>query len=598
MRRDAFTVLCLPAVFAIILISIGTQSQTASPNPPAPTAPQQASPNYETATVLKAITRLVVVDVVATNNKGEAITDLKSEDFTVLEDGAEQKVRAFNLQMPVHEPPQDAQQLAKLADNVSTNIPRYNVNNALNVILLDALNTGLGNQAYMRDEMLRYLKTIPTGQPVAVYTLGRKLTLLQDFTSDPEILRKAALNLKAESSRLQENPLGGTGAQILPTGFVDAGLVPAQMVANMDRFLKEETGQMQDMRVTITLEALRSIARALAGYPGRKNLLWISEAFPLDVNPEAALIGPAPHSYTSDLARVADNLIDAQVAVYPIDARGLTNSPTFDPASTGVDQLGRSMGANGGRLQSSISSGDEDLMSAHATMQEMAEKTGGRAYYNRNDLDAAIRSGIADGSTYYTLAYYPENKDWNGKFRKIQVKAKRPGVKLRYRLGYFAVDPKSFATQNAKLQVALFNEAMNIDYPISTGLHFMAGVIQPSESTQNKLRLNFAIDPHALSIDNGADGVRHATVECGVAVYDEKGKFLTMAVNVFKAEMTTEIYTRVMKSQLPCQHLIDLKPGKYLLRLGVRDAQTGLIGTSNARVTIAEAVPRAEEKKP
>ncbi len=552
MRRDAFTVLCLPAVFAIILISIGTQSQTASPNPPAPTAPQQASPNYETATVLKAITRLVVVDVVATNNKGEAITDLKSEDFMVLEDGAEQKVRAFNLQMPVHEPPQDAQQLAKLADNVSTNIPRYNVNNALNVILLDALNTGLGNQAYMRDEMLRYLKTIPTG----------------------------------------------TGAQILPTGFVDAGLVPAQMVANMDRFLKEETGQMQDMRVTITLEALRSIARALAGYPGRKNLLWISEAFPLDVNPEASLIGPAPHSYASDLARVADSLIDAQVAVYPIDARGLTNSPTFDPASTGVDQLGRSMGANGGRLQSSISSGDEDLMSAHATMQEMAEKTGGRAYYNRNDLDAAIRSGIADGSTYYTLAYYPENKDWNGKFRKIQVKAKRPGVKLRYRLGYFAVDPKSFATQNAKLQVALFNEAMNIDYPISTGLHFMAGVIQPSESTQNKLRLNFAIDPHALSIDNGADGVRHATVECGVAVYDEKGKFLTMAVNVFKAEMTTEIYTRVMKSQLPCQHLIDLKPGKYLLRLGVRDAQTGLIGTSNARVTIAEAVPRAEEKKP
>src|SRR5512140_2112024 len=167
MRKGALAVLC-PVIFAFILFSTGTQSQTGSPGLSSPTAPQQASPNYETATVLKVVTRLVVVDVVATNNKGEAITDLKSEDFTILEDGAEQKVRAFNLQKPVQEPPQSAQPQAKLADNVSTNIPRYNVNNALNVILLDALNTGLGNQAYMRDEMLKYLRTIPTGQPVAV----------------------------------------------------------------------------------------------------------------------------------------------------------------------------------------------------------------------------------------------------------------------------------------------------------------------------------------------------------------------------------------------------------------------------------------------
>src|SRR6266481_1086791 len=108
MRRAGSAVLCLAIVFAVILFSTGTQSQTASPNPPASAAPQQAAPNYETATVLKAITRLVVVDVVATNGKGESITDLKSEDFTVLEDGAEQKVRAFSLQKPVQEPPRDA----------------------------------------------------------------------------------------------------------------------------------------------------------------------------------------------------------------------------------------------------------------------------------------------------------------------------------------------------------------------------------------------------------------------------------------------------------------------------------------------------------
>jgi hypothetical protein len=359
---------------------------------------------------------------------------------------------------------------------------------------------------------------------------------------------------------------------------------------------------MTDIRVTYTLEALRAIARALAGYPGRKNLIWISEAFPLDVNPGASLSAES-HNYSTDIARVADSLIDAQVAVYAIDARGLVGFSAFDPQNSGVDQFGRSTVANGGRLQTSISNDSDARMSAHATMQEMAEKTGGRAFYNRNDIDGAIRNSIADGSTYYTLAYYPDNKDWNGKFRKIQLKVKRSGVKLRHRLGYFAVDPKSLAIQDEKLRVQLFNEAMNIDFPISTGLKFQAGVLQPSEKTQNKVRINFAIDPHALAFDNDPDGVRHASVECGAAIYDEKGKPLNLSVNVFKAELKPDIYMRVMKSALPCQHSLDLKPGRYLLRLGVRDMQTGLIGTANARLTVAEnsaaaQLPKPEEKKP
>ena len=589
------------AVLLVAALSIGVVSQTSQPAQ----QPQQPGAVYETATVLKAITRLVVVDVVATNGKGEAITDLKTEDFTLLEDGRQQPIRAFSLQKPAPEKAQNPEALQKLPDNITTNIPRYNVNNALNVILIDALNTTTGNQAYAREEMIKYLRTIPEGQPVAVYSLGRRLTLLQDFTSDPAALKKAAQNLKTEASRLQGSPTGGPPPQLLPTGLVDAGLIPQQLVMQMQRFQAEDTANMTDIRVSFTLEALGALARALAGYPGRKNLIWISEGFPLDINPDSALAASTTNTrnYSADIARVADNLIDAQVAVYPIDARGLVGSSVFDPQNTGVDEFGRSTGANGGRLGTAFNTESDARMSTHATMQEVAEKTGGRAFYNRNDLDGAIRSSIADGSTYYTLAYYPENKDWNGKFRKIQLKTSRSGVKLRYRLGYYAVDPRSFASQTAKMQLALFNQAMDIDFPISTGLKFRAAIIQPSEKTNNKVLLNFAIDPHALSFDNPPDGVRHASVECGAAIYSDTGKPLQMTVNTFKAELNPEIYGRVMKGALPCQHSIDLPPGKYLLRLGVRDAQTGLIGTSNARVTIAAAsaaavAPPAEEKKP
>ncbi len=94
----------------------------------------------------------------------------------------------------------------------------------------------------------------------------------------------------------------------------------------------------------------------------------------------------------------------------------------------------------------------DDRMASHGTMNDLADRTGGRAFYNRNDLDGAVRDSITDGSTYYTLGYYPENKDWNGGFRNIQVKLKRGGVKLRYRIGYFAVDTATFAKLNPKRQ--------------------------------------------------------------------------------------------------------------------------------------------------
>src|SRR5205085_10811324 len=94
------------------------------------------------------------------------------------------------------------------------------------------------------------------------------------------------------------------------------------------------------------------------------------------------------------------------------------------------------------------------LSSSHDAMNQIAESTGGKAYYNRNDIDHAVALSIADGSTYYTVAYYPEDRDWNGKFRKVEIKLARPGLRARYRQGYYATDPLSDTrlTRNAVLK--------------------------------------------------------------------------------------------------------------------------------------------------
>src|SRR5215470_2262981 len=127
----------------------GKESAATSPQTSAPAQAQEQKPApvYESATVLKSITRLVVVDVVATDKKG-AVTDLQRDDFTVLEDGKEQKVRVFNFQQPrINANGGAAIVPPKLPENVYSNVARYSASSALNVVLLDALNTSLPHQA-------------------------------------------------------------------------------------------------------------------------------------------------------------------------------------------------------------------------------------------------------------------------------------------------------------------------------------------------------------------------------------------------------------------------------------------------------------------
>jgi len=618
---------------ALMLFAIVSSSQTTSsgsqdsPSSPAALVPQatpagetsagkpgqqpgsQTRAVYESATVLKAVTRLVVLDVVATDKKGDAITDLERADFTVSEDGKEQKITVFNLQKPAAT---DASantepnlKPVSLPENVFTNMPRFKISSALNVLLLDGLNTTLPNQGYVRDQMIKYLEKMPADRPVAVYILGSKLTLLQDFTSDPAVLMEVVKKLRANASPLLDSAIGNQSEVVFPPGALDGAfgteVGPEQtlrlgLLEMMMKFEQERSSFQTDLRVRYTLAALTSLARGLSGYPGRKNLIWLSEAFPLNIDPNMELTDKfaGTRNYNEQIAEAANQLIDSQIAIYPVDARGLATPALFNVANKNRDQFGRPIFGPG--LGKNLSDESASLQAAHDAMQEMAERTGGKAFYNRNDLDGAIKKSIEDGSTYYTLAYYPQNKNWNGQFRKIQVKTKRPGVKLRTRLGYFAVNPTIFAERDRKQQEAAFSDALSLDYPVSTGLLFEAGVLQPSPQTANKVLVNFGIDPHALSFEKQGDGLQHATVDCVVRAYTVKGDVLKTETSTITAALKPGTFAQIMQNTFPCQQSIDLAAGSYVLRLGVRDRRTGLTGTANATVTVAADAPPAAAK--
>jgi VWFA-related protein len=510
-------------VFSLVLIaSAVAQDAQTSPKP-------QPDPLvvFQSQQVLRSTTRLVVVDVVVTDEKGNFIPDLKAEDFIVNEDGKPQKISDFS----VHHPGATAQAPAPLPANVTGNNPLYSSNSCMNVILLDAINTDFSNHAYAQDMLIKYLETGPPIQPTAVFALDGKLRMLHDFTTDTKALRDAL-------------------AHFVPQGPQHI----ADVYAAASPFSRRGSFQVTGHGRQLTFQSFNYLARALAGYPGRKNLLWLSEGFPLNLFPEA-LMGEqvvAIEDYSPMVERIADALMDAQVALYPIDAAGVSK---------------------------------DDRFSARTAMESMAERTGGRTFYNRNDIDMGVRTSMDDGSSYYTLEYYPLNKDWNRKFRSIQVKVDRASTKLRYRQGYYALGPNSTAHTDATTAATDFSHAMDLDFPSSTSVRFLAEVTPPSAKTQNKLVVKFAIDPHTIAFEKQSDDLQHAAVSCVVWAYPGKGEPVRSEGGA-TAAVKADVYQQLIRSRFPCQRTMELKPGHYKLRLGVLDRATNLIGSTTTEVTI------------
>ncbi|PYX93358.1 MAG: hypothetical protein DMG67_04420 [Acidobacteria bacterium] len=165
---------------------------------------------------------------------------------------------------------------------------------------------------------------------------------------------------------------------------------------------------------------------------------------------------------------------------------------------------------------------------------------------------------------------------------------------MRYRLGYYAADPGAYGKENGKQRARELGDALNLDHPVSTALFFQAAVLPPSEQSKNNIVVLYAIDVHALVLEHGEDGAEHAEVECVVQAYNEKGKPVSVSGNTVKAAMNPETYKKVLQGGFPCRSEIALPEGSYLLRLGVRDSRTGLIGTANAKVDVPKL---AEIKK-
>jgi VWFA-related protein len=594
----------IPFAFAALVAAQGQQ--------PAPAASAPAPPS-KSAVTLHAGTQLVVVDVVVTGKDRKPVHGLKQSDFALTEDNAPQTLNHFEEHIALTAA--DATKFApmpKLPAGVFTNYTPDPVGGAVDVLLIDALNTPVKDQLFVRQQLLAYLNSASSGARIAIFGLTSRLTILQGFTSDPAVLKAVASKKFGKSSPLLQDAVGGNGIQnSVADDMEDAGM-PADTVANVRQFEAETQSYQTQLRVKYTLDAMSQLARYLSSIPGRKNLIWFSGSFPISIFPDSTLTNPfSVVADSSDQFRDAVNLLArSQVAVYPVDARGLFNSSVFDAATTRnyTSQAAQRAGQPS-RMQQDLNKFNNDTAAEHSTMSQMAEGTGGRAFYNTNGLTQAVAEAINDGSNFYTLTYTPGNTARNGEFRKIKVQLARQGFNLAYRHGYYADDPakgplpakgqpkSSTGVTDAAVTAAATTVQQNMRVAMMRGSPtpseilmkvavYPAGAVgetedKPvagnilSEKTRgpfHRYSVNYAIDPTGITFLRTADGKIHADFELVIFVFDPDGVLVNrLATTLHIASTLEEIRKNVAHGIQYGQGISAPVKGEYFLRIAVHD---------------------------
>ncbi|SNS95079.1 VWFA-related domain-containing protein [Granulicella rosea] len=618
----------LPAALALATFAgIPAIAQTAAQAPsqttaqaPAKTAaaPTTQLVKDEGITTLHSTAKLVVVDVVVTDRDHHPVHGLKQSDFTLLESKKPQQIKSFDE----HSALTDAaaakfEPMPKMPPGIFTNFEPAPVNSALNIVLLDTLNTPLKDQMFVRNQLLDYLKHAKPGTRVAIFGLTSKLVLLQGFTSDPDVLKTAINKTKSiRASLLLDDPANGATAD--SGDLSDFGM--AQISANVSTFESIEQSFMIQQRVEYTLDAMNNLARYLSNLPGRKNLIWFSGSFPLDILPdgEVGAAGGDPFAAVLEMEdeyRETTNLLArSQVAVYPVDARGLMVAPMFDASTSGA-KFARNPAAFGQANTAFFNK----TTGEHATMQRMAQDTGGEAYINTNGLAQAVTKAIENGSNYYTLTYAPSDTKWNGDYRPIKVTLAQQGYNLSYRHGYYSDDPdappKKGHTETAATATPTppaVHTAMMHGSPGSTQIIFKVRALpvsaenEPEVAPGNQVNpdpkkahgpyrryaVDYAADPRMITFEHTAEGKYHCSLQWVVYVYDPEGQLINISLRDTEANITAAQYNATMHGGVPFHQEVSVPAkGEYYLRIAVHDALDSHIGAVEIPVDAVKNLP-------
>lgn len=544
---------------------------------------RQQPPQEPSPTTIRVKKQIVLVDVVVTDKRGEPVRGLTKEDFVLKENGNLQRIANFSFTDAAAKASESQPKPPPLAPNVHTNRREYaRLPETLTILLLDFLNTEVSDQSFVRREMIKFLDSQLQGnQRVAILGLGSRLYLLQDFTSDPGLLRAALKQWKTRRSAAlaSETPPDG----LRPDVEAFLGMNP-QALESIRQFEADTVADRMRDRVRTTLHGLQGIARITSGYAGRKNLVWVSAGFPIALTPDLNERFRS-EAFQLEIRKTTQMLTAARIVIYPVDARGLVGwSPEL--AASPIPS------ATGGRRQivddaARLFPRRAVVMNTQMAMGQLAEETGGLRFINRNDLGKAVERATADGSTYYTLEYSPRDTVWDGKFRRIDVKLTRDGLRVRHRRGYYAAPNSREVASSGKEREQEFLAAATDPLP-ARGVTFRARVSPLARARSARVEVEYRVDIDTLSFQAMPGDLRHFEMDFMTTVFSPQGNLLISQGREATAALNAQDYRNVLTRGLVFRDTVEIDPGDYVLRLLVRDRQTGKFGRVDVTLSLAQ----------
>ena len=586
------------------------------PPTPAPNATHAAAtnvPNLDHLQVFKVTTRQVIVDVVATKSDGQLLSGLIKQDFEVKENGKPQTINFFQEHTTSSAAQTTPPEMPAMPAGTRTNVPPASPADAVNVLLIDTLNSEVSDQAAVRRQVVDFLSKMPQGPQFAIFVLSSRLRCLQGFTSDASALLAAlndpknGLKSKKDGTFQSRSDKADNAEQIAE---LQAEQASPYAIAALQSALADAGALDVGARASMTFQALMYLGHYLSGIPGRKNLIWFSGSFPIVVVPTAEQVAALTKSvHPEDLARVkqtAELFTASQIAVYPINAQGMMMDHVGEASAFAADGGGGHMGSQSDSAMSPYSAAAAERAATTDAMQQIATSTGGKAFYNTNDLGAALQHAIDDGAHYYTIGYAPTDNNMDGSYRKIEIKSIHGRSKLAYRRGYIATDA---STPASKAKGDPLAPLLRLGLPGATGILYgvraKPTATQPSpgdapagqnpnlKTPTTRYTVDFTIRSQDLLLQQSPQGDWTGKLLLGLKAYDLNGNALNWSAEGETLAIPPNQLASLSTSGITAQVDIDVPTvGPFHLVTAVYDLTSGTAGTLEIQLQAAAQTER------
>lgn len=593
----------LAFLLSACLLAATAGAQTA---PPAQTT--QPQPQEEDDDVVRITSELVQTDVVVVDKEDRIVGDLKLTDFEVFENGKRQDLKFMEFVSVAGErrtegtrPGAGLPESARIERELTPRDVRRVI-----AFVVDDLTIPFQDAATVRKVISDFVENkMEQGDLVAIVrTIGGK-GLLQQFTSDKALLRRAIAQITISNNYYSafNNPeqprLSAQDIQPIGGNVDNAGGERAEINNDLSRGVADETARYT--RGLIGLSTASGVIDSLREIPGRKSLVLFSAGVPVlqSQMSQVSVRETAVETWGSSssgaygiiqqaLNRLRDNAVRSGVVINTMDPRGLASQRGVagfqnTPGQSGIMGGNPGFGRGVSNVEQAIVGPSLGAGAEQLSLRALSDATGGVSVINTNDFGEGLDRVLAYSRGYYVLAYTPQER-FDNKFRKLDVKVKRSGVRVFKHTGYFAREDTrpSARTKEEQVLAAVRSPLARRDVDVTSNLSLR---MTPPKGAD--LGINLLIDPKTVTFKE-ADGKQTASLDVVGFVYDELGKLRGGFSETINASLTPESYQEALRTGLTYSASTQLPPGYYQLKAVVREAGTGNVGSISRYIEVPD----------